>query len=257
MVLLGAVAGFTIFIGLPVALVRGLSSKHRGFLNALSIGILVFIVVEVLHSSWETVSSSIIAAVRGTESYGTAVTLALPMFGGLALGLLGLSRYENIYMNKFQEIQASPFRIATMIALGIGAHNFSEGLAIGQSYASGALSLALILVVGFGVHNATEGFGIVAPLSGEKQRPPLTFLAKVGVIGGGPTFLGTIVGSMFFSTFTYVLFLSLAGGALIYVIMIMYAAGKKQATNDVLMLGVLCGLVLGFLTDLGVSFLGI
>jgi ZIP family zinc transporter len=257
MVLLGAVAGLTIFVGLPVALIRGIDNKKRGFLNALSIGILVFIVVEVLHSSWESVSNSILDIIKGSQTYYETVTLSLAMFGGLAIGLLGLSRYENIYMNKFQEMHIPSFKIATMIALGIGAHNFSEGLAIGQSYASGALSLALVLVIGFGIHNATEGFGIVAPLTGEKQRPPVGFLAKVGIIGGGPTFLGTIVGSIFFSQLTYVLFLSLAGGALIYVIMIMYSAGKRQTTNEVLMFGILIGLILGFLTDLSVSAFGI
>lgn len=245
-VLLGAVAGFTIFIGLPVALIRNLSNKYRGFLNALSIGILVFLDVEVLNESLESVEN----AVKGSSNYFMALGLGLTMFAGLAVGLLSLSRYESTYMNKFKEIPADSFRVATMIALGIGMHNFSEGLAIGQSYVSGAISLALILVVGFGIHNATEGFGIVAPLTGEKQRPPLTFLGKVGLIGGGPTFLGTIVGTVYFSELTYVLFLSLAGGALIYVIMTMYTAGKRQTTNEILMLGILFGLMIGFLTEL-------
>src|SRR5437588_764867 len=79
-------------------------------------------------------------------------------------------------------------------ATGIGLHNFSEGLAIGQSAASDKISLALLLIIGFGAHNATEGFGIVAPLSEEHDRPTWGFLTVLGLIGGGPTFLGTIVG---------------------------------------------------------------
>ena len=85
-------------------------------------------------------------------------------------------------------------RLALMIAVGIGLHNFSEGLAIGQSAASGEISLALLLIIGFGLHNATEGFGIVAPLPSGKDRPGWGFLALLGLIGGGPTFVGTIIG---------------------------------------------------------------
>ena len=67
--------------------------------------------------------------------------------------------------------------LALLIATGIGLHNFSEGLAIGQAAAPGEISLALVLVIGFGLHNATEGFGIVAPLSGDAERPSWRFLA--------------------------------------------------------------------------------
>ena len=57
--------------------------------------------------------------------------------------------------------------LSLLIATGIGLHNFSEGLAIGQAGAQGEISLAIVLIIGFGLHNATEGFGIVAPLAGE------------------------------------------------------------------------------------------
>ena len=83
-----------------------------------------------------------------------------------------------------------------MIAIGIGLHNFAEGLAIGQSAASGEAALATVLVVGFGLHNATEGFGIVAPLAGDlddvgnAQRPTWKFLLTMGVIATGAAFAG-------------------------------------------------------------------
>lgn len=256
-VLFGAVAGFTIFIGLPLAFLQRVQDSTKGLLNALSMGILFFIVIEVLHESWEKVSSSLYSSFIGQGFVYSGILNTVAMFGGIGLGLVGLSVYESSYMSRIKETQVSPLRIATMIALGIGAHNFSEGLAIGQSYASGAISLALVLVIGFGIHNATEGFGIIAPLVGEKNNPPVSFIGKVGLIGGGPTFLGTLVGSIFFSELSYVFFLSLAGGALIYVITIMYAAGRKQATNQLMMTGIFLGLLLGFLTDLIVSFNGI
>jgi len=142
-----------------------------------------------------------------------------------------------------------------MIAVGIGAHNFSEGLTIGQSYASGVTGLALVLIIGFALHNATEGFGIAAPLTGSK-RPSNRFLALVGLVGGGPTFLGTLLGSLWTSTFAYILFLSIAGGALIYVTLLMYNSGRRQATDTILMLGLFLGLTAGFITDLLVTLGG-
>lgn len=83
---------------------------------------------------------------------------------------------------------------ALMIATGIGLQNFAEGLAIGNSGAQGELSLAVLFIIGFGLHNASEGFGIVAPLAAEGERPFWITLLRLGLIGGGPTFLGTLVG---------------------------------------------------------------
>jgi ZIP family zinc transporter len=143
-----------------------------------------------------------------------------------------------------------------MIAVGIGAHNFSEGLAIGQSYASGSIGLALLLIIGFGAHNSTEGFGIAGPLTGLSKRPSVRFLLTAGLIGGGPTFLGTLVGTIWSSAFTYVLFLSMAGGALVYVTLLMYNVGRRQTSNQILMLGIWLGLIAGFATDLLVTLGG-
>ncbi len=78
-----------------------------------------------------------------------------------------------------------------MVAIGIRVLNLSEGLAIGQSSASNEISLALLLIIGFGTHNATEGFGIVSLLTGNKEKPSIMFLLKLGLIGGGSMFIGT------------------------------------------------------------------
>src|SRR5213082_918263 len=113
----------------------------------------------------------------------------------------------------------SPARwLALFIATGIGLHNFSEGLAIGQSVARNEVSLALVLIIGFGLHNATEGFGIVAPLAVEDARPSWSFLLLLGLVGGGPTFLGTIVGRSFVNETLFVAFLALAAGSILYVV---------------------------------------
>ena len=252
--LLGSVAGFTIFLGLPVALL-GISDRVRGFLNAFAVGILMFLIVDVFSHAWDLTTASATSAFQGGGSVQTAyVDLAL-MFGGLTLGLLGLVIYERSYIGKSHE-GVEPHKVSTMTALGIGAHNLSEGLAIGQSFAFGAIGLGLVLVVGFAAHNATEGFGITAPLTGVTPKPKLSFLAKVLFIGGVPTLFGTLLGSAFFSPEAYVFFLALAGGALVYVPMLMITTGRRRYSSGLMMSGILLGLCLGFLTDLIVSLGG-
>ncbi len=276
LLLLGAFSGLTIFLGLPLAAFQSISSKKKGFLNAVAIGILIFLTVDVLSHAWESAADAASAAFAGKSPVGDAVLDLIAMFGGLAMGLLGLTLYETRYMKESpvrspiaqtsatgrsdstaygkQELQllqqVNAYRLSMMIAIGIGAHNFSEGLAIGQSYASGATRLAIILIIGFAAHNATEGFGIAGPLTGLSKKPSLRFLAVTGLVGGGPTFLGTVLGSLWSSTLAYILFLAIAGGALVYVSMLLYNSGRRQTTNAVLMVGLFVGLFAGFITDL-------
>jgi ZIP family zinc transporter len=113
-----------------------------------------------------------------------------------------------------------------------------------------------LLIIGFGAHNATEGFGIAGPLTGLNKKPNIRFIILLGLIGGGPTFLGTLVGSLWASTIASILFLSIAGGALIYVSMLMYNTGRLQTTNTILMTGIFFGLMAGFITDLIISLSG-
>ena len=290
LLLLGAVAGLTIFLGLPMALLPNVSRMKKGFLNALAMGIIVFLITDVLSAAWQPTK---LAAVAGYTGKGPVIDAAidlLALFGGLGLGLLGLALYEQRYLRRIistkkrlataednnnergksnpatprdkmpqqhgVELFGNPQHLATMIAVGIGLHNFSEGLAIGQSYASGAVALAVVLIVGFGAHNATEGFGIAGPLTGISQKPEISFLAKMGIIGGSPTFIGTLVGSVWVSKLTYIMFLSLAGGALIYVTLLMYNTARRESRNDLLMVGLFIGILAGFLTDLIVTLGG-
>jgi len=146
-------------------------------------------------------------------------------------------------------------RLSLMIAVGIGLHNFAEGLAIGQSAASDEVALATVLVIGFALHNATEGFGIVAPLAGDidergnARRPSWGFLAAMGLIGGGPTFVGTWVGHGFTSEAVSVAFLTLAAGSIIYVVCQLIGVASRANRMDLLATGLLIGLLAGFLTD--------
>lgn len=259
LLLLGAVAGFTIYLGLPVARMKNLSPKAKGMLNAAAAGILLFLLVDVMGDAFGTTSGKVLGSLAGTLPAQTGLLYSILLVGGVALGLLGLVWFEERCIRnqakpeakgKMNEDRAK--RIATMIAIGIGLHNFAEGLAIGQSYAGGAISLALLLVVGFGLHNATEGFGIAAPLSGFK--PSWRFLFLMGLIGGGPTFLGAIVGGFYVSGAVSVLFLSLAAGAIIYVVKELLYHGRVHGEGLTVMGSLVLGFFIGFGTDLLIKF---
>ena len=150
--------------------------------------------------------------------------------------------------------ELAPQVLALIIATGIGLHNFSEGLAIGQSAAAGALQLAAVLIIGFGLHNMTEGFGIAGPVTGQPVSWKFIFLA--GLIGGSPTFLGTLVGIAFPSPQLFIFCLALAAGAIIYVIAELLGVAKRFKSPEIVMWGLLAGFLLGYATDLIVTFAG-
>jgi ZIP family zinc transporter len=147
--------------------------------------------------------------------------------------------------------------LALLIATGIGLHNFSEGLAIGQSAAQDQVTLALVLIIGFGLHNATEGFGIVAPLSGSETRPSWKFLALLGLIGGGPTFLGTLIGHAWVNETVSVAFLALAAGSILYVVIQLMNVNQKLGYKTLVAWMLLAGLFLGFATDFIIEAAGV
>src|SRR5436190_8429115 len=180
----------------------------KAFLSATATGILLFLFWDVLKQAIDPVESALSASNWGRFSWLSALA-----FGGFAAGLLSLVYYDSWMKARRRrsflgpgaasatELRRSHFTgltparwLALFIAMGIGLHNFSEGLAIGQSAAQDQLSLACVLVIGFALHNATEGFGICAPLSGEADMPSWGFLGLLGLVAGAPTFLGTVIG---------------------------------------------------------------
>jgi ZIP family zinc transporter len=273
--LLGLVAGSTIFVGLPVGRMRNASTALKATLSATATGILLFLLYDVLANGVDPVHSSLEAAVNQDGSWGDFVGLAALLLVGFGVGLLGLVYYDR-WMSRQRArsllgpgaASAAEFEpswihgmssaswLALLIATGIGLHNFAEGLAIGQSAALGETSLALVLIIGFALHNGTEGFGIVAPLTGDKVRPTWRFLIVLGVIGGGPTFLGTFVGQAWTSTAVSVCFLALAAGSILYVVMQLIQVNARLGHKTLVAWGMFGGLVLGFATDLVLSAVG-
>ena len=268
-ILMGAIAGFTIFLGLPVARMRSVSARAQGFLNAIATGVLLFLLVEILAHANEAVED----ALRGLNKGGVMpfVLLVIVYAAGLGVGLVGLVWFNRMFGQRLRghglrgpgaavaaEARVVPAArsLALMIAAGLGLHNFSEGLAIGQSGAAGALALTGVLVIGFALHNVTEGFGIAAPMASDRERPSWGFLGLAGLIGGGPTFLGTIVGFNVVSTWAFVLFLALAAGALIYVINEMFGVCRRLSSPSLMASGLLLGFLVAFGTELFLTFAG-
>jgi zinc transporter, ZIP family len=262
---LGFIAGATIVLGLPIGRMRNPAPRLRTLLNALAVGVLFFLVIDVFSHAYEPIQYQLVAlhTHRG-GSTGRAVGDIALLVGGAAVGLLSLAFYqrwtrrrrESRHEGPPEEFVHSPAHLSMMIAIGIGLHNFGEGLAIGASARLGALALSTVLVIGFGLHNATEGFGIVSPMAGSSHRPSWGFLGLVALIGGGPTTLGTLVGWQWSSTTLSVLFLSLAGGSIIFVICQLLYVASRSANPTTVYLGVAAGLIIGFLTDVVVTSAG-
>ena len=280
--LLGLIAGGTILLGLPVGRLRRPAPGLRLFLNATAVGVLVFLIWDVLSAAWEPIDAALGDLHDNTGGLAPVLGYGVLFAGGLAVGLVGLVFYEKWMAGRVRRSQRrfgpgamatdelkvrssmmaswSPARqLALLIAVGIGLHNFAEGLAIGQSAASGDIALATLLVIGFGLHNATEGFGIVAPLAGDEDagRPSWALLGLLGLIGGGPTFVGAALGHSFTSEPVSVAFLTLAAGSILYVVTQLLGVAAKSNRRDLLAYGLLAGLLAGFITDAVVTAAGV
>jgi ZIP family zinc transporter len=281
--ILGAIAGLTIFLGLPVGRLRNPAPRLKAFLNATAIGVLVFLLWDVLSNGWTPITEALTAAQHSKGTWLHFAGLAATFASCLAVGLLGLVYYDRWMAGRTgqrEDVSLGPGaaaveeftrrrpaigaialapaqRLALFIALGIGLHNFAEGLVIGQSAAKNEISLALMLIIGFGLHNATEGFGIVAPLAADGIRPSWGFLAVMGLIGGGPTFFGTLIGQSFVNNAVFVAFLALAAGSILYVVVQLVQVAYKMGYKELLMWGLLVGLFAGFATDLILTAAGV
>jgi ZIP family zinc transporter len=273
---LGALAGFTIYLGLPFGRLQLLGDRARVALAMFAVGVLAFIFVDVMEHAFGIVEAAVEGFKAGSGSLGHAVALAAALGGGFAIGLAGLAMTERrlrsmrplppisggaIDVLGAEELlreeaaaRARALRTGLTIAVAIGLHNFAEGLAIGVSASAGDISLATVLIVGFALHNATEGFGIVGPLG--DVRPSWKWLGLVGLIGGAPTFLGSMLGYGVTSEPLELLFYAVSGGAILYVIGEVWNGMRRYGHRELGLWLLAAGFFVGVLTDLVVAYGG-
>lgn len=278
-VLLGALAGSTIFLGLPFARLQLLGTRARVGLAMFAVGVLAFLFVDVMSHGFGIVEDAVSAYKNGSGSFGHAAWLALMLGAGFAAGSAGLAVVEarlrpppssppigggsgelTVEDARALEQQAAAsarsraLRTGMTIAAAIGLHNFAEGLAIGVSASTGEISLATVLIIGFALHNATEGFGIVGPLG--NVQPSWRWVVVAGLVGGGPTFIGSMVGYGVDSQPLELLFYAVSGGAILYVIGEVWTAMRRFGHRELGLWLIALGFFVGIATDLIVAYGG-
>jgi len=239
---LGFIAGLIpVYLGLlPLPLFRRLSTSKRNLLISFSIGILLFLFVDVTGEAVEL-------------SKQTAYSSFLFLIGlvvGVGVPLAISSRKQRVSGESSTPgvNSADKSLTAYIISGAIGLHNLGEGLALGAAYAGGQLALTTILVIGFALHNGTEGMAIAGPISDIHIRAKEPLL--MGLLAGFPTIVGSIVGSMFYSDLAGALFFSTAAGALLYVII---ELTKRAYSPKSTFTGIVIGILLMYITDLLLS----
>jgi zinc transporter ZupT len=186
-----------------------LSARTMDFLLAVTVGLLVFLLVDGTQEGFE-------AAALLPESFQGAVLFALSAVAAYLL-LEGIGGW----LKRRGRTGDEGYRgwvLAVLIAVGIGLHNFGEGLAIGSAFALGQAALGTLLIIGFTLHNTTEGLAIVSPLARARQRVSVGSLAKLGLIGGLPTIAGAWLGGFVYSPVWSVAFLAIGVGAIAQVV---------------------------------------
>jgi ZIP family zinc transporter len=274
-VLLGAIAGFTIYLGLPFGRIEHVDDRVRVGLAMFAVGILAFIFVDVTSNGEQIITAALDRFKHGDSSFGHVLALFAMLAAGFTAGTAGISAAERgvrrrraarptigggaadsiaLFATDVADVRRRSLQTGMTIAFAIGLHNFAEGLAIGVSARAGAIGLATVLIIGFGAHNATEGFGIVGPLG--STRPSWRWLALAGLVGGGPTVVGAIVGYQIHSTPLELAFYALAGGAILYVIGEVWLGMRRYGHRTLGLYMLAAGFLAGVATDLIVSYGG-
>ena len=216
--------------------IKKISKQKYHFFLALTAGLLLFLAIDSIEESIEVSNENLANSFNGSLLVATVVVLSF-----LTLYYLGnkiVAKADSLNFSK-------PVAIGLMISIGIGLHNFGEGLAIGAAVGIGSIAFSTFLIVGFALHNTTEGIAIAAPMSRGKLM--LGKLAIMGMIAGTPAIFGAWIGGFAYSPFTSVIFLAIGAGAIFQVILVLMKWIQKENDGNLSTFSVVSGFAIGML----------
>jgi zinc transporter ZupT len=216
--------------------IKKISKQKFHFFLALTAGLLLFLAIDSIEEAIEVSDENLAGSFNGSLLVATVTTLSF-----LGLYYSGNKLVERTSSSKL----AKPVAIALMISIGIGLHNFGEGLAIGAAVGLGSVAFSTFLIVGFALHNTTEGIAIAAPMSRGKLM--IGKLAAMGMIAGAPAIFGAWIGGFSYSPFTSVIFLSIGTGAIFQVIVVIMKWIQDEGDNNLSSASVASGFAVGML----------
>jgi zinc transporter ZupT len=216
--------------------IKKISKQKYHFFLALTAGLLLFLAIDSIEEAVEVSDESLADSFNGTLLVSTVVVLSF----------LGL-HYSGNKLVKLADSSklTKPVVVALMISIGIGLHNFGEGLAIGAAVGLGSVAFSTFLIVGFALHNTTEGIAIAAPMSRGKLM--LGKLVAMGLIAGSPAIFGAWIGGFVYSPFTSVIFLAIGAGAIFQVIVVIMKWVQEESDKNLSSFAVVSGFAAGML----------
>ena len=214
--------------------IKRISKQKYHFFLALTAGLLFFLAIDSIEEALDISDENLAGSFNGTLLVATVVVLSF-----LALYYSGNKLVTKADSSKL----AKPVAIALMISIGIGLHNFGEGLAIGASVGMGSIAFSTFLIVGFALHNTTEGIAIAAPMS--RGRLMIGKLIALGLIAGSPAIFGAWIGGFAYSPFSSVVFLAVGAGAIFQVILVLLKWIKDEGDKTLSSAAVICGFAVG------------
>jgi zinc transporter, ZIP family len=226
-----------VMIGLLwISFIKKISKQKYHFFLALTVGLLLFLAIDSIEEAIEVSNENLAASFNGALLVATVTILSF-----LGLYYTGNKLVEKAGSSKFTK----PVAIALMISIGIGLHNFGEGLAIGAALGMGSIAFSTFLIVGFALHNTTEGIAIAAPMSRGKLM--IGKLAVMGIIAGSPAIFGAWIGGFVYSPFTSVIFLAVGAGAIFQVIVVIMKWIQEENDRNLSTIAVVSGIAVGML----------
>ncbi|PBO84291.1 MAG: divalent cation transporter [Thaumarchaeota archaeon] len=232
--------------------IKKISKNKYHFFLALTAGLLLFLGIDSIEEALEISEENLAGSFNGVLLVTTVIVLSF-----LGLYYAGEKLVKKAVSSTASSRLSKPIAVALMIAIGIGLHNFGEGLAIGAAVGIGSIAFSTFLIVGFALHNTTEGIAIAGPLSRGKGLVGKALIGKLvalGLIAGSPVIFGAWIGGFVYSPFTTVIFLAVGAGAIFQVIITIMRwireEGDKNFSSGAVVTGFAAGMLIMYLTSI-------